>query len=89
MSDYPMLASETDRGCLWRSERAVAFRDMDEATIRRYAATYRIPMPAIAAIFWIGVHKVRTGLADLSPDERAISREWLRERGHMSADVLD
>lgn len=65
------------------SDRKAALLSMDEACIRAYARKYgaEIIQEAQGEVFWIMVHKARTGATDLSEEERQKSREWLAERG--------
>jgi hypothetical protein len=70
-------------------DRKQALLSMDRATIEAYMQKYGIKVPSNEEVFWISVHKARTGDKFLPMFERAASKRWLEVRGYQSMDNGD
>lgn len=64
------------------NDRDTALLSMDENTIRAFMNKYGIPASNNDKVFWIAVHKARTGIKTFDPIEKAKSIQWLTERGY-------
>lgn len=71
------------------ADRKQALLSMDQATIEAYMEKYEVPRPSGNRVFWLMVHKARTGDTTLPMFERAASKEWLRRAGSRSMDDGD
>ena len=72
------------------TERRKAFLSMDKAKILAFADKWGAKIPQLDdELFWIAVHKARTGATDLPIEERRKSKAWLNERGFHSLDDGD
>lgn len=70
-------------------DRDAALLSMDKATIEAYMIKYDVPKPSNESVFWLMVHKARTGATALPMFERAASKTWLHVRGSESMDDGD
>lgn len=66
------------------SDRREALLSLDRDKVLAYAEKYGVSIIREVAddeyLFWIIVHKARTGALDLPDEERERSRQWLLER---------
>jgi hypothetical protein len=69
-------------------ERDEALLSMDKEKILAYMKKYGVRLPP-DELFWLIVHKARTGATSLPMAERAKSKEWLIAHGSHSLDDGD
>lgn len=73
----------------FQRERDAALLSMSRKRIERYAKKYGVELPADEGLFWVMIHKARTGATSLSMIERAASKFWLAHFGYESLDDGD
>src|SRR5512138_260230 len=66
------------------AERDRALLSLDESTIRAHMAKWSIRTPEDPDLFWVGIHKARTGCLSLPREARLLSKMWLTARGYHS-----
>ena len=71
------------------ADRREALLSMDREIIEAYMRKYGVRIPNDEEVFWIMIHKARTGATDLSMAARITSKQWLSERGMRSMDDGD
>ena len=69
-------------------ERDEALLSMDKDRILAHMRKWGVPVPR-EGIFWLAVHKARTGATSLPMFERAASKRWLIVHGMHSLDDGD
>ena len=70
----------------FKRDRRKALLSMDKTKILRYADKYGAKLPENDTVFWVAIHKARTGCLDLPMKERKKSAKWLRSRGFHTMD---
>lgn len=75
----------------WIRERDEALLSLDRAKITAYMLKYgdASSLPSDERVFWITVHKARTGARALPMEARSLSKRWLVERGFSAFDDGD
>lgn len=67
-------------------DRRKALLSMKKATIEAYCQKYGDTLPQEESVFWLAIHKARTGATDLPLFERAASKRWLHLHGSEAMD---
>ena len=70
-------------------DRDAALLSMNKKKIEEYAQSYSVSLPDNDALFWVMIHKARTGATSLPMTERAASKFWLTHFGYESLDDGD
>ena len=71
-------------------ERRKALLSMDKTKILAYVQKWGVRnIPQDEKMFWVTIHKARTGATDLPLPERRKSKLWLSQRGFQSLDDGD
>ena len=70
-------------------DRDAALLSMSKKRIERYAQAYGVEFPSDKSLFWVMIHKARTGATSLPMVERAASKFWLTHFGYESLDDGD
>lgn len=71
-------------------ERDEALLSMDENKIRAHFLKWnKKELPKDLEVFWMTIHKARTGATSLPMAERQKSKQWLSEKGLHSLDDGD
>jgi hypothetical protein len=68
------------------TERDRALLSLDYPTLCAHFIKWNIRMPDDIHVFWIGVHKARTGCMSLPESARSHPRRWLHQRGYRAHD---
>ena len=68
---------------------AEALLTLDRAVIEQIARGWGLTLPLGDHIFWVVVHKARTGLPSIPEAERQESRAWLEARGYAALSAQD
>jgi hypothetical protein len=63
------------------SDRDSALRSLDRQKIEFYCRKYHIQMPKEEPIFWLAVHHARLQIKYFTEEEKAVSRQYLIDRG--------
>lgn len=73
----------TDYGAQMVADRDAALLSLDPDKLAAYAEKYDAAiLPVDHPMFWVAIHKARTGLLGLPAEAREQSRRWLEERGY-------
>jgi hypothetical protein len=75
----------------WMRDRDEALLSLDRAKIEAYMTKYgeADSLPKDDRVFWMSIHKARTGARTLPMEARSLSKQWLTERGLSSFDDGD
>jgi hypothetical protein len=70
-------------------DRDAALLSMSKKKIEAYALKYGVNLPDDESLFWLTIHKARTGATSLPMIERAASKFWLTHFAYESLDDGD